>query len=338
MKERFIVSKQLKTIIEQDYEFNIQSIVQLKGGFANFNFKIKTTKGIFFLRIHDLITNISVVEQEHKLIRYLVANKFPTANIILTNTKKSYIIDQNKIMVLFLWIDGKPATNITKDVRCKVAKTLAQYHNIVRGFHEDIPKWGLSINQSLKETIDHAIIGFVDIIFEDMPWEKSAYQVLKNKKRLDAFEKYMINIRPYLAKIRDNIRFLHKTKKINDKTIIMHGDYWNNNILFKNKNIVGVIDFDTARAGPMKMEVIKGALEFSEFDINKLDEFIIEYQKENPIVITKYEILLYSQIMSMWQIGQNFKKFVLNNRKPTTKEIKTIKDHIAFLNKIDNNI
>jgi len=336
MKSKLEVSKELSKEIEENYSFHIKSIKQLKGGFANFNFQLNTSKGSYFLRIHDLISDINSIKQEHKLINFLVKNNFKTAKINLTKTNDTCFTFKKKVIALFDWIDGKPIDKIDLNIITQVAKTLAQYHKIVKNFKEDVPKWGLSIKQTTKETIGHQIIGFVDIIFEDMPWERSAYNLLEERENMNDYEIYMIEVKPFLQKIRENIIELHNKINFKEKPIIIHGDYWENNLLFKKGKLVGVIDFDTARASPAKMELIKGALEFSEFDnLDMFKKFINEYKKENLVKISEDEIELYVQLMIMWQIGQSFKTPILNNKNLTKKRFQNIKKLIHCLKEIN---
>lgn len=336
MKSKFDISNELKKKIEDNYNFEIKSFKQLEGGFANFNFQLNTSKGLFFLRIHDLINDIESIKKEHKLINFLEKNNFKTAKVNLTKLNNSCFAFENKVITLFTWIDGEPINKINSNIIKQVAQTLAKYHKIVKNFKEDIPKWGLSIKQTTKETINHQIVGFVDIIFEDMPWEKSAYKILEKREKINEYEKYMIENKDFLQQIRKNIIDLHNRINFQEKPIIIHGDYWKNNILFKENTLVGVIDFDTARASPAKMELIKGALEFSNFDnIVKFKEFIKDYKEENSITLSEDEINLYVQLMIMWQIGQNFKNPILNNKNLTKEIYENIKKLISCLKEIE---
>ena len=331
MRRACALADEMIHAITNAYGFTIREATPLTGGFVNRSYRIETDTDTYFLRIHDLIQDTETVKQEHRLLDFLSEHQFIAPSVVRTASDETFITMDGTILSVYTWINGTPPNTITKEVVAQAAHALATYHHLVSTYTGDIPKWGLNIAQSPKETVEHALNGFVRIIFEDMPWEQSAYSIIERKTRHSAFERELLELKPFLSSIRDDIEDRYASIVLDDRVVVIHGDYWPNNLLFEDGVLVGIVDFDTARAGTTKFELMKGALEFSEFTISGIKTFMRAYLEVRSTTITVEEIDLYLRILSMWQIGQSIKQPILHGRRPRKAEIEAIRAHTSFL-------
>ncbi|MFT4325940.1 MAG: phosphotransferase [Candidatus Woesearchaeota archaeon] len=189
-----------------------------KTGVVHSNYKIVTTKGTFVLRIFERRTKQEIMI-EMQTLKILEKDFLYAPNIIYTKQKKSLVDYKNKLVGIFSYLKGKhiDAKKATPEQIYSLGKRVAEMHTIL---------------------------------------EHQKFAAIKHKAALNKKEaKHILNL-----VLKDNPNFPHRIKRHLDKSIslvqfknysqgIVHGDLHGENILFKGKNLSGIVDFDDAFYG-----------------------------------------------------------------------------------------
>ncbi len=266
---------------EIDYisnSYNLGKVISVKvisGGWINFNFNFKTDKGDFVVRIIGRKLNSKrekKLQQEFKVLEYLEKKKFPyEIPIPIKNNKMGYV---SKINNKNIWVYKKIKGSIRRALNSAQLKSmvhaLALYHKFVKNFPIGSNKEENEITGLEKKFFNMKKI---------KPKNKSDLLILKN---IDM----MIQI---LEKIKD--------KKFNQNLLVIHLDFHKKNLLYKDNNVVGILDFENTQIAPRIRDIaylIKTTIEYGKGKFIKKVNFIIkEYDKVNPLTKNeKRDILL----------------------------------------------
>jgi aminoglycoside phosphotransferase (APT) family kinase protein len=91
----------------------------------------------------------------------------------------------------------------------------------------------------------------------------------------------------------------HWPPKHPNRAVLLHGDIWNGNILWKDNRITGVIDWEDAWIGEPLLDIAGVRLDLAcEFGIDLAEQFTREYLSLNPLDMR--DLPLWDLVASLW--------------------------------------
>ena len=234
----------------------------------------------------------------HQIQLSLAAQNFPLPHLLGTrNENNSMLVLDMNIYEMFEYIEGGGYGG-SRTATFNAGRILGLYHKLLRDFRSDFrPPTGSYHN---AEAIQQAI--------------KTTIRSLPMDSRPPADD---------LKEIVDTIESAYVTsaKQVNDLGLdgwprqIVHGDWHPGNMLFRDKHVVGVIDYDAARCQQRVIDVANGVLQFSivaggddpkewpsQPDLKRYGRFLKGYDKVN--VISKLELQAVPYLMCEAMIAE----------------------------------
>lgn len=177
----------------------------------------------------DILFELGWLDKLHQL-------NFPVARVLRTNYGEMYVTKNEKVLVLFSYIEGQHI-KIQKDTKPSIQHTqnaaiaLASIHNVSTSIDLAIPR-----NRTVTTELN---------------------RVLSNS---DAFSNYYDEGRIFIDLVKKYYEFAHNSKQI--QSLILN-DYRSGNVLFSGDKVVGVLDFDWSCIGPRIKDIAHSLMEWS---------------------------------------------------------------------------
>ena len=256
--------------------YNLGKLISYKPvteGYVNYSFIFTTDKGKFIVQVFGIEFNKwkkRRIKLQFKVLEFLKKNKFPyKIPEPVKNKNKSYFMNYKKRKLwVYPYIEGDSKKRLTKNEFQELAKAVAVFHKYIA---------------PLKDQGDKDYFNF--------DWILGEYENLKKIKPKSKLDKLM----------QENIDFfmnvIKKIKALNPgKMILNHSDFKNNNVLFKGRKIVGIIDFDNIKAAPIAGEIGTALMRSDylerEFSKKKLKIFLEEYERIIPLSKKEKELII----------------------------------------------
>jgi len=231
--------------------YDIGSIDQLsdyrKGSRRAAKMLVGAAKGNYLLKRRAIGNDAKAhVQFAHAVQKRLEEHRFPVAGLVNTIDGASFVEHNNRIYELFRFINGKRFDK-SNPAAAESGRVLAHFHDILRDFPRE---------PTVKRQSCHQGESFYTIISE-------LNEVLAKHES-----------REELAGMQDTISFIREKYEIANMKIneigfsslpmnIVHGDWHPGNTLYKDGEIIAVIDFDSLRFCPRVTDIANGALQFS---------------------------------------------------------------------------
>lgn len=190
--------------------------------------------------------DVAKVAFTHSIQLSLAAQSFPLPHLLGTRgDNNSMLVQGNSIYELFEYIEGGGYDGSLESTY-QSGRILGLYHKLLKDFHTDYrPPTGSyhyqrAIHQAIRNTIG-------SLPLESRPSSEVIAQTvgaLESVYRKCAADANALGLEDW------NIQ-------------IVHGDWHPGNMLFRDKQIVAVIDYDTARLQQRVIDLANGALQFS---------------------------------------------------------------------------
>lgn len=265
--------KKIKKIISNWKIGELISYQQAKKGVVNINYIIKTSNGKYILRELGKNKKLKELNFELKYLNYLKRKNFHyKIPAPIKNKKNNFFTEKgNSIFWVYKFIEGKDIKRFGHSELKACAKMMALYHKLIEDSSLDNRT---AYSSFAKEEILEEIKSFQNKI-ENPPKSKKDRIFLQESNKLI----------PLLNEL--NTKEYSKLKKYP-----LHRDINPENTLWKNKKLIGVIDFENV--GEIKDTIIKditGMLQYSyrnkkyKYKLNlKLAHFFLqEYKKYHPL-------------------------------------------------------
>lgn len=272
MKTGTISKEEIKNIIENKYNINVNEVEEINRGTADI-YKIISSQENYIFKCFSEGRNKESIIKETNIINFLNNKNIKVPVYIKTNNGDYYTTYNNRIIVLQKYIEGYTMDNNTGDyskviesarILGKLTKALENYS----GLEED----GMFKKNFSKESLESGIKKMKELqnnLKNDNPYKEEFYQDLKFK----------IDV---ASEILDKFDF-----GVVDKFSIKnaHGDYSVQQLIYNDENETTVIDFETAKKMPIVWEIIrsysyvdKEAIE-GELNIDTLIDYFKEFSK-----------------------------------------------------------
>ena len=185
------------------------------------------------------------VDFAHAVQRRLAEHRFPVAGLIETIDGETFVEHEGRIYELFMFIRGKRFDK-SNPAAAESGRVLAHFHDILREFPNE---------QDMKHSF-HLSLSFLqkmEGVMESLSKQESADQLEGMDKTVSFLQS----------------QYETANKKVSSVDFsslpisIVHNDWHPGNMLYKDGEIIAVIDFDSLCVSPRITDVANGALQFS---------------------------------------------------------------------------
>jgi homoserine kinase type II len=222
----------------------LRSAQRIERGFINENWQLETTQGRYFLkRRHPDLRDPSVIHTQHALMVHLRQMGFPTPALLPTIHGETLLVLDGEFYAIQEHVEGTPYDHERPAHFEAAARMLGRYHILAQSFApqslcESEPLYAPAI---LRANLN----GIVDA------WELTP----------DGTHTYTETVRRIEAHASDlTTRFIGHSKLPH---LVIHGDYYAGNLLFKDDRIVGVVDYDKGHFQPRVVELAEALIYFA---------------------------------------------------------------------------
>jgi Ser/Thr protein kinase RdoA (MazF antagonist) len=213
-------------------------------GFVNENWDLETSCGRYFLkRRHPHLRNAGVIRAQHTLIARLRRAGFPAPALIPTADGETLLVLDGEYYEIQGYVEGTPYDHDSPAHFRAAALTLGRYHTLVHGFAPQALR-------DLSDLYTPAILR-TNLIRLSKAWEldlERESELARLTRRLDA------HATDLATRFASHGPLPH---------LVIHGDYYAGNLLFKGDRVVGVVDYDKARWQPRVVELAETLIYFA---------------------------------------------------------------------------
>jgi homoserine kinase type II len=211
-------------------------------GFVNDNWIVETERGRYFLkRRHPSLRRPARIRAQHQLIAWLRQAGFPAPTIVRSVSGETLVTMNGELYEIQGFIEGEPYDPHRAQHFDQAARTLGRYHACVHGF---APETLCRQGQLYSPKISNDILARLRQAWQldqDPTLAQTAHQLAAYTSELAA-------------------RFAGHGQL---HTLVIHGDYYAGNLLFRGDRIVGVVDYDKANWQPRIAELAETLIYFA---------------------------------------------------------------------------
>jgi Ser/Thr protein kinase RdoA (MazF antagonist) len=257
-------------------KYNNSKVINYKrlGGYSNQNYKVKTNKGIYFLKFYEDNYSEKQIREAIKQVNKASKIYIPKMHFNKLGNKKMYSIMN--------YINSQSYSKTNEEIE-NAAIILAKFHKDVKHIKP------------------------------------------KNYKKfeINKFKPHYGNLKEDF-KIRKYKKIFHSEfRPIKSKKQWIHRDFSTDNVLFKNKKVVGIIDFDVIGYGSREYDLVHGIISFSvdrtkkdyKFNLEIIKQFIQVYKREIKSTIDFKKIYLYMMYMLLKDAINHSNEYKKSNNK-----------------------
>ncbi|MBT7567490.1 phosphotransferase [archaeon] len=273
--------KEIKIILGSWDLGRILSHKKTEKGVVNLNWIVRTTKGKYILRELGKSKKLKELKFELKYLDYLKRKKFPykIPSPIKNRKRESFIKKGGSIFWVYEFIEGRDIKRFGYPELKECAKMMAIYHQIIE-------------NSGIDNKTSYSDFAREEILEEIKSFQKEIGNSPKDEK-----EKIFLGESNKLLPLLNNLNVVGYSKL---KKYSLHRDIGPENTLWKNKKLVGVIDFENV--GEIKDTLIKDLavmLQYScrdktykyKLDLKLVKFFLKEYKKHHPLSRTEISFI-----------------------------------------------
>ena len=241
-------SKQVANIDEIKRIINFYDLGQLRTtcrveqGFINDNWIVETVRGRYFLkRRHPDLRNSELICAQHELVQHLRHSGFPAPVIIPTRRGETLLILDGEFYEIQEFIEGKPYEETNEAHFIAAATALGLYHTYVQNF-----------TFKALSNVDRLYCPI--ILTSNLSVISKALKIRSGSHVADFIEA----LASHAMDLSSRLSTCEKLPRL-----VIQGDYHAGNLIFKNDNIVGVVDYDKARHQPRVVELAEALIYFA---------------------------------------------------------------------------
>lgn len=250
-------------------------IIEKLGGFSSDNYIATINGKKLFFKVYKN-KSLYEVEKLENIVVELSSHNLPVAKPITIENQQKFIKD-GQIASLFPLIDGKSlhGNQINSNLFSEIVSVIGSFNNI---------KNIKSVNQTTQDLYENKIARLEDMdnMLKYIKENPIAADIDGDTTKLLIIKKQLVEE----IDTNDFIPFLRKKD-------LVHGDFHNENLLFKDNKLVGIVDFELSHWGNRMEDIINFILfafcnnDFSDKNLIASKEFLKEYHKEYPFTFSE---------------------------------------------------
>lgn len=185
------------------------NVIRIQAGWENNNYKIETTSKPLFLK-EITMKKVEELERMLETLAKLEENKFPTPYPFKTLAGSSFLLWNEKKILVYSFVDGECPERMTPLMTKQVGEALAILHNLPK-LESNIPNYTFHISNSRK---------FLN----------------ENESKID---------KDFAAFLEKEISYIERNIEGKEFPVgIIHGDLFLDNTMFDGEKLVAIIDFE----------------------------------------------------------------------------------------------
>ncbi len=219
----------------------LKALRQCERGYVNENWVVETARGRYLLkRRHPSLRCPDVIQAQHALLVRLHQAGFPVPALVPTVRGDTWLVQDGECYEVQAYIQGAPYDPARPAHLLAAATTLGRYHALAEGFAPPALHLGVLYSPALlRENLGRLARAWA--ASQDAPLARLV-------QRLDAHADDLAR------------RFAEHGPLPH---LVIHGDYYADNLLFDRDRIVGVVDWDKARWQPRVVELAEALIYFA---------------------------------------------------------------------------
>ena len=251
---------------------------QMTGGSTNSSYEIETQRGRFVLTLFEERTPDRVIELG-QLLLLLEQQRFPTTRLVRPNDGGIATRYQGKPIMLKVYVAGQVCEKLDRSMLHQVGTAMAKLHQV------PVP----------------------DFLTNRWPYGSQEFAVIQSQNIDTKYTRWITRRLPYLEKQRPQ----------GLPGGLVHGDVFYDNVLFENKKLAAIIDFEDALCHDMVFDLGMGIVGLC--------------RDETKVVLEKAQALVqgYQQIRKLQERERNALQWYVEYAATTTSCWRFWKNHIA---------
>jgi homoserine kinase type II len=253
---------ELADIVEDYGLARIAALSPIRQGSVNTNYCLETPRGRHLLRIDEVKGELDV-KRELDLLVYLRKHGFPCPQPIADRKGRWYRESRGKCLSLYRWQDGQlvPPDRLTQARLEAVGRALADLH---------------LIGKSYKKGIENRFT-----------YERVARLYAEVRDRLPSY------FRKIVRTLDDEITYLEHYLEYKLPKGIIHGDLFNDNLLFRGDKLVAILDFEAACRGKFIFDLATAVnalcVDGEGYDLKRFEALIAGYESLRPLSLAEWD-------------------------------------------------
>jgi len=253
------------------------------GGQRSQTWLISTDKGRYVLKQYPDTLDIPAVEFEHALLEYLRQVGFPVPHLVYTRQGKTWLVLDGKLYACFEFLNGFrysdyfffPSSSQARYL-VQAARVLAEYHHLVADF---VPP-GRKVDGFKPYSRQR---------WHDKEWYLKEMEACREAVENQPAEREWLTrwegIRSRLTTLWDEVEGIDA---VPTSALPIHGDYGPYNLLYRNRQLAAVLDFECAHLDWRLTEVMSAAVRFASrrgggLNVPRARQFLRAYHDVNPL-------------------------------------------------------
>jgi homoserine kinase type II len=215
---------------------------QVERGFVNRNWIVETDRGRYFLkRRHPQLCQPDLIRAQHCLMAWLRERQFPAPAVVPTVEGETFVVLDGQFYELHAYIEGRPYDPHRRGHLVAAGRMLACYHEAVTDFAPDAlcHRGALYSPAFLQEVLARLV---------------EAWSLDQDPGLADVVGELRAHALDLRARFSSHGPLRH---------LVIHGDYYADNLLFDDDRIVGVFDYDKACWQPRAVELAEALIYFA---------------------------------------------------------------------------
>ena len=289
--------KIIKKLVLENYDIEVVEVNRINRGSANiFNLDNK-----YILKEFSSDREISSIEKEYDVIKHLDKKGLRVPTYVETKDKKCYIVYEERIIILQVYLEGYAMENNTGDYDKTIesATILGKLSLALEDYKLDSTYNDFASREELEKGIEK-LSDLISKIKEDNPYKD---KIISDLNRRIEVSKELLDFN------------FEDLKKVTLK--LCHGDYSVQQLIYNDNKETAVIDFETVRNMPIVWEIIRSysyvdkECKDGEFNLNTFIEYVKEVMKY--IELTEYDLKYMPYIYIFQLVSSTFGYKQYNN-------------------------
>jgi homoserine kinase type II len=218
-------------------------VQETEQGYVNETWRVETVTGRYLLkRRHPSLGRPELVFAQHALMEHLNHRGFPAPRVVHTVDGLSFINLGGHVYELHEYIDGSLCDRTRPAHVFASARTLGQYHTLVDGFDH------VTFHKACERYSPRVLNRILARMCGDVVDRRTA----RMEKIVGRLEAHVQQLEAHLDEV-DSL-----------PQLVIHGDYYAENIIFDRDTVAGVVDYDQAHWCTRAHEVAEAVIYFAQ--------------------------------------------------------------------------
>lgn len=244
------------------------------------------------------------VRSEHEMLRRLAAHGVPVASVRASPDGNSFATSARRPLEVYDWVDGEHFNGTQLSLfQCRdLGRALASIHEQLGHIHPYVQQSFWAPSTSPRRTL-HRISELLDVIL--------------SSSQGDQFDEFALD---YLRRLRGLLQRTNERQQPPHFASLslghVHGDFNPNNVMFRNGEIVAILDWERTGVRPRAWELIRSiALWFADresgaIDLTRATTFVEAYDDLHKVEAWEIEDMIYrlwwDKLNDLWVFDKHY--------------------------------